>query len=400
MSKTFIIVFTGLLMSMSAFSIDIVLPVLHPMAADLSVSLPTVQLTLILYTLSFGFGQLFMGSISDRFGRRPTLLVGMGLYMAGAVLGAAGPTIEMVLAGRMLQGFGGAAGHVVARAVLRDLYDGRKLARAMALSTAVFAVGPIIGPLMGAGLLILGHWRLVFLAMALFALMLVWCVVFLYRETLTTPDPRALRPARFAAGIGQIVRHPQSRFYVVVSAVTFITIISYVVNSSRLFIEGLGMSEMGFAIVFALTGLGIVVGQYANSAIIRRRGVEVAVWVAALGLLAVMASLSLFIAAGLFTVLVFALHTFAYFICFQTIYANGASLTLDPHKDIAGLASSFFGFSAQFTGTVAFVVLGLQYDGSPLRWALGMLAISVATVLLLVGRAAVGAYRRQNLPAN
>ena len=223
--------------------------------------------------------------------------------------------------------------------------------------------------------------------MALFVGAIGACALFGYRETQTAPDRDALRPARIKAGIVRIATHPQSRFFVVISAISYITIISYIANASLLYIDALGMTVMGFAIVFALTGFGIVLGQYLNSLAIHRWGPVTAIWIAAVVQVAVMISMVASIAFDWFNVVSFTLNTFAYFLCFQTIYANGASLTLDPHKEIAGLAASFFGFSAQFTGTVAFTVLGLHYRGDPMVWALQMLGLSSIVVAALVLRA-------------
>jgi DHA1 family bicyclomycin/chloramphenicol resistance-like MFS transporter len=387
MSRRFIILFAGLLMSMSAFSVDIMLPAFHQMAEDLVSPLSRVQLTVVLYSFSFGFGQIFMGPLADRFGRRPTLLFGMGLYLCGALFGILGSNIEAVILGRILQGFGGAASHIVARAVLRDLYSGRDLAQMMSWANAVFAFGPLVAPLLGAGMVEFAHWRFVFVAMAIFVGSLAVCTIYVYQETLDKPDPRALQLGRFIAGTRRVFKNPQSRFYILISSLAYMTIVYYIANASRLYVEGLGTSETEFAIVFALSGLGIVAGQYVNTYCIRRWGTEVATGILAVAMLFVLSSLVGFVLAGRFSILVLMFHTFAYLMCFQSIYANGASLTLDPHKEIAGLTSSVFGFCAHFLSNGAFIVLGLSFDGSPLRWAMGMFLIGA----ILVGCLAVGA---------
>ena len=397
MSRRFVLIFAGLLMSMSAFSVDIMLPAFHRMAADLAAPLPSVQLTVVLYSFSFGFGQIFMGPLADRFGRRPTLLFGMGLYLIGATLGILGANIEIVVAGRMLQGLGGAASHIVARAVLRDLYSGRELASMMSWASAVFAFGPLVAPLLGAAIVEFVSWRYVFVAMVIFVGSLAVCTIFVYRETLGQPDRTALQPARFAAGVRQVFRHPQSRFFILVSSLAYVTIVYYIANASRLYIEGLGTSETLFAIVFAFSGLGIVAGQYVNTYCIRRWGTITAVWILSVAQTLVTLSLVLFVYFGAFSVPALMFHTFAYLMCFQAIYANGASLTLDPHKEIAGLTSSVFGFCAHFLSNGAFIVIGLSYDGSPLNWALGMTAVSAMLVLCLATRAVATRLRRQQV---
>jgi len=178
MSDRGIVIYCGFLLSISAFSIDITLPLFSHIAADLGVTLSQVAQTVTVYVACMGVGQFFFGPLSDRLGRRAALRIGLSLFLLGAGLAMLAPSFEVLLLARALQGIGGAVAPVVARAVLRDLYSGRDLSRAMALATGIFSVGPLIGPLLGGTLALLGgDWRVVLIPVALIATGVVWYLV-------------------------------------------------------------------------------------------------------------------------------------------------------------------------------------------------------------------------------
>ena len=203
MSRLFLIGFCGFLLALNAFSSDITLPSFAAMSRDLARPIEQVQLVIPVFLVGSAFGQLLFGPASDRFGRRPVILLGIALYMVGALVGFLAPSMGVVLAGRALQGFGSACCVVVARAVLRDTHEGSELARAMAMAMAIISFGPIMAPLLGFGLVVLGGWRGVFAGMALFGACLMTAGVWRLRETNRQPDPAALRPGRLWSSLGR-----------------------------------------------------------------------------------------------------------------------------------------------------------------------------------------------------
>ena len=203
------------------------------------------------------------------------------LYLVGAAIAGRAHGMGIVHVGRAAQGFGSACGIVVARAVLRDVSHGPALAQSMALAMAVFSLGPITAPLLGYGLVVLGGWRGVFAAMAVFgALMLVWAQLW-FKETHAHPDAAALRPARLLQSLRRIFSNRQSRYFLILSAATQFGIISFIANAPRFFKSAFDIEGLEFALLFACTGLGIVVGQIANNRLIARLGVLVTTQLAA-----------------------------------------------------------------------------------------------------------------------
>jgi DHA1 family bicyclomycin/chloramphenicol resistance-like MFS transporter len=383
-SRFSLIAFCGLLLSVSAFSCDVTLPAFWDMQAEFGVPIAWVQAIVPMFLIFQGIGQLVFGPVSDRFGRRPVILAGLVVYLAGAALAGLAQSIAAVHAGRIAQGFGSACGIVVGRAVLRDVSHGPALAQSMALAMAIFALGPISAPLLGYGLVALSGWRGVFIGMAIFVtLLLVWGAV-AFKETHTAPDPTALRPDRLRASLGKIVAHPQSRYFLIVAATTQFGIISFVANGPRFFKSAFGIEGLEFALLFAATGLGIVLGQIANNRLIARLGVLATTRIAAFVLLAVTAVVVLLSIAGALSGVVFTVLMFTFNTSFLVVIANSASLVIDPHREIAGFASSVYGFFTQVTASLAAVATMPFFAGALLPWSLVMLALTGVVLILVV----------------
>lgn len=388
MNQRAIVVYCGLLMSISAFTVDITLPSFPAMAADLDAPFEQVQWTITLYMVGAGLGQLLWGSLSDRFGRRLVLGAGLGLFLVGCLSAAFSPSILALLASRFLQGAGAAAAIVCSRAILRDLHAGEELARSLALATAIFAVGPIFAPLIGAGMAAVAGWRFIFLALAIFAAGLLLALLRL-PETLSSHSMDAVRPKVFAARTLRLFRHPQSRHFLLLSAVIMSSMLLILAVAPRIYEHAFGLTGTGFALFFALHGMGIVIGQTINRRLIRRVGVVDAM---------IAGNAVLIISAGLMVAFALAEWMNAYLmtallVLFATsyllVYSNAAAMVLDPHGDIAGFTAAFYGFTSQIGASVAVSLLVIGIAASTVAFAAVLIAICgtcLAGLLLWRGR--------------
>lgn len=385
MTQRQIIVYCGLLLSVGAFSIDITLPFFGPMANSLSAPPASLHATVTLYIFFLGIGQLAMGSLADRFGRRPVIAAGLGLYAAGAVVALLSSNLAGVLAGRAMQGLGGAVGPVLGRAMVRDVSDPVELPRNMAVASGIFAVGPIFAPLIGVGLAAAGgSWRAVFVAMCLFALGLV-AVLARLPETLAARNPAALAPAILLDNARHVLRNRQSRFFMLLAAIAMVAIVTIIAGLPRLYEANFGVAGALFAILFGLHGVGIIVGQVLNHRLIGRIGAVASAFVASLIMSAACLAVVLLSATGTAGPYSVSAAMFVFAIGYLIVFSNATALTLEPHGAIAGFASSFFGFFAQVVssaiGTVAVALAGTSIT----TWSLLLLAVSLGCLLALLG---------------
>ena len=395
MSRRFLIVFCGLLLTSNAFSTDVLLPAIFSLEVAFAAPIEQVQIAMPIFIFSSAFGQLLYGPASDRFGRKPVLLVGLGIYTAAAVIALFAPSLSVLLFARALQGFGSAAGIVLGRAILRDTHSGDQLAKTMAMAMAVITLGPVLAPLAGTGLVALGGWRPVFAAMALFGMGMAAIAIWRLDETNTTLRPDALDRTQLKIAFRQVLSHPQSQFFLCVAASLSFTIISFIAHAPRFFKSAFGVEGFGFAAIFAILGMGIVFGQFVNAWAIGCFGALQTTRGAAVVLVVVTILMAVSTTAGLSSPAAFGMLMFVFNGAFLSVMANAASLTIDPHAEIAGLASSVYGFVTQLVpGALALFTLTL-IQGRLAVWAtLASLIASGVLVALLFYRpmpvAAVG----------
>ena len=396
MSNPAIVIFCGLLLSVSAFSVDITLPAFSFMADDLAAPYSQIQLVVPVFLACIGVGQIFSGPLSDRFGRKPVMLGGLALFAAGSVVCVMAGSIDMLLAGRALQGLGASGGPVVARAVLRDLFSGRQLASNIALATMVFAFGPIVAPLAGVGLMQFGGWRFIFLAILAFGLLLLAFGVFRLPETIRERDLNALRAFRWRSNLAAMLGNRQSRTYTILFGPIMTMMILLLVAMPRVYDESFGITGTPFAFFFAYHGVGIIIGQYLNRIMIVKIGVENAMLVGSVISVAVSVMMFLLEVAGLLNAYVLSACLMLFAIGFLTIMANAMALALDPHGTIAGFVSSIVESSGRIVASLAGAVFAWVIGGDVHVCVIALLATTVLVLisLLLVRKTTV---MRENL---
>lgn len=376
----------ALLMALNAMAIDIILPALQQMGEGLFVHEENArQLPLTAYILFFGFSQLIYGPFSDRFGRRSVLLFGLGIYTLSCIGAALTGSFAALLAMRALQGIGAGATRVIAVAVVRDVYAGRRMASVMSLAMMVFMVIPILAPMLGQVLLMAAGWRAIFVAMAVFGIgITVWCFQRL-PETLVEENRRPLQPARVLEGFRIVVTNRSAFGYAVATALTFGCLFGFLNSAQQVYQEIYGLGAL-FPIAFSAGAVLIAAASFTNSRLVERLGMRRLSHGALLGFAAISATLCLIaiIDEGHMPFWTFFVLTLLAFGLFGFIGTNFNALAMDPLGRVAGTASSVVGFLQTFLGGVLGAGIGYAYDGTVLPLCLGFLVLSLASFGVIV----------------
>ncbi len=367
--------YCGLLLSISAFSTDIVLPVLFAISNSLEVSVQQVQLIIPVYMLALGLANPFYGGFSDRTGRKPAIFAGLSIYLLGTLVCLFADNINTMLAGRFLQGFGAASAPVVCRAMIRDRFEGLALAQNMAVASMFFALGPMLAPVAGYLFYALFGWHAVFVALILFGTGMFIATI---RQPETLPaEARTRRPQRsMVEDILIVFTHRQSLYFIALSCLCIAMILSFLSHAPIVFDE-LGASPGRFAALFAMCSIGIVAGQVINHRLISRVGPSRAAMYGALVI--AMTSFIIMLCAYTKTLneVVFTGLMFAFNSCYLIMYSNFASLTLEPHKELAGTAAAMFGFASYVIGSMLAILITLVTDTSIFRWSVCFLLLAL-----------------------
>lgn len=372
----------GGLSAFGPLSIDMYLPALPRLAADFAAPASAVQLTVSACLVGLGLGQLVAGPTSDALGRRRPLLLGALLYAAASCAAAAAPSLGLLVAMRFLQGLAGAAGIAIARAVVRDLFEGREVARVFSLLMLVTGVAPVAAPVIGGQLLRLASWRSVFVLLGAIGVLIAAGVALRLPESLPAERRRPGGVPAAARAFRDLVRSRGFMGYALPAALTMTVLFSYISASPFVLQRQYGLTAQEFSLVFAANSVAIVAGSQLSARLARRVSPH-RLLVAGLSLTVVAAVLLLVAAAGRLGLAAFLAPLALAIGSLGLVIPNAAALAVLPHPRAAGAASAQLGALQFAVGALVAPLTGLGLGTPAVAMALVIAAAAVAALLTL-----------------
>lgn len=372
----------GLLTAVGPLAINMYLPALPVIEDVFDTDTVTVQLSLLSFFVSMSLAQLIYGPLSDMFGRRLPLFIGLTLYLLGAVGSALAPDIQWLIAARALQGLGAAAGMVIARAVIRDLYTGPQAAQLMATLMLVVSIAPVLAPLAGSAALAAGGWRTIFWSMAAAAIAALVLLTTALKETRPPEQRGDSSLARSLRDYASLLREPRFLGIVFVGAFGLASFMAYVANSSFILIEYYGLSPTQYSLAFSINAAGFIGVAQLNGYLSRRFGLGPMIRFATAANVAVMLLLLITELAGIATLPVMIVLLLCGYAFLGLVVPGTAVLALEDHGEKAGTASALMGALQFMTATVMIGIAGAFFDGTPIPMIVAIAACSVIAFAL------------------
>ncbi|WP_366657548.1 multidrug effflux MFS transporter [Fodinicurvata sp. EGI_FJ10296] len=378
---------TTLFTALGPISMSMYAPAMPALARTLDTTVGMVQLTLTIYLIAFAVAQLVHGPLSDRFGRKPVLMAGLAIFVTGSLAAALAPSIGWLIAARFVQAIGVCAGAVIARAIVRDLFDGAAAARVMAAIGMALTIAPAIGPILGGYLTAWLDWRAIFVFHTLCGLLLAALTYRSLPETNVHKDPGALDPTRMAGNFATMLVTPQFVGFAVINACMLAGLFLFAAVGPFVFIDVLGVHTANYGWLTLLTTsayfAGATIARRQSGRWGMRRMVLIGAGCSCLGCALLVGA----VATGIVTVvsMITPMMMLTLGIGLSMPGAMAGALTPFPH--IAGSASALLGFLQMGLGSVALVIAGIMGQNTVLALAAiptGAMIIGLTVFLTMV----------------
>jgi DHA1 family bicyclomycin/chloramphenicol resistance-like MFS transporter len=384
MSARWVVLFLSLLLGLQPVATDLYLPALPALTLDLGASMSQAQLTLTAMLLAFGFSQLVWGPVSDRWGRRPVLIVGMGLFALAALGSVWAASVQTLIVWRALQGVAMGAAVMGARAIVRDVFNPVDAARAMSKGlTGLGVIACITAPL-GGWLSDQWGWRMALASLAVFGALTCMLLVWRFEETLRQRNPQALQWRVLLRTWRSIGTHPTFWAYALLTTTSYCGLFTFLAASSFVFIDVLGESKTAYGLWLTSMSVAYIIGTFGCRRLIVRWGVQRTVAVAG-GLTLISGGTMAALAwAGVHSVWAIMLPFYGFMLAHGVHQPCGQSGSVSPFPQAAGSASSLSGFmmmvAAFGVGTWLGVQLSSHGGGSvlPLTNGIGFWSVLIA----------------------
>ena len=356
----------ALLMSLVALATDAMLPALPAIGRDLGAPRPNdAQFVVTALFLGLGFGQILYGPLSDRTGRKPAIYAGLAVFMAGCLVSIFASTFEVMLAGRVLQGIGVAGPRIVIMALIRDLYEGPRMARLMSFAMAVFILVPAVAPALGQGILWLSGWRAIFITFfAIAAAAFAWLAL---RQPETLPPARR-RPFSLRAvggAVREILGIRAAVGYTLATGFAFSPFVAYLSSAQQIFQEAYRTGAL-FPLYFGVLALAIGGAALVNGRLVMKHGMRRLSNAAAgcITLVSLLAWAGVFAFDGLPPLWLFMTWLMAVFVCVGLVFGNLNALAMEPLGHIAGVGAAVVASLSTLISVPLGALIGQSFDGT------------------------------------
>lgn len=376
------IVLVALMMSMTALSIDAILPAFDHIRADILMHNPNqAQLLISLLFAGLGLGQLVSGPLSDAMGRKKILYAGLVLFTLGTGLCVIAQDLTMLLIGRFIQGLGVSGPYICAISIVRDKFSGRQMAKIMSVVMMIFITVPALAPTVGQGIMLIADWRAIFIFYLLYAAIVGGWIFFRLEETLPPENRIPFSVKGISDGFKTVVRHRLTAGYTLAMGLFFGCFLGYINSSQQIFQDLYGTGTL-FTLYFG--GLAMILGfsSFFNSRFVERLGMH---YISRRAIIVIISSslmfflLQLFVAPSLW---IFVIYASVLFFSFGLVFGNLNAIAMEPMGHVAGIAAAVIGATSSLISMSLGTFIGQAYDHSVMPITLGFMIVPTLGLLV------------------
>jgi len=372
----------GLLSCIGPFSIDMYLPAMPQIARGLGADVAGVQTTISAYFLAFGIAQLVYGPWADQSGRKPPLYLGVAIYLVGTAGCYLAPSISALIAWRFVQALGAAAVMVVPRAIIRDMHTGHEATRMMAAIMLVISVSPMLAPLAGSAVIAVADWRAIFGVLAIAGVISLLMIAFLLPETLRPEDRVPVSAGRLLSGARHLLADRVFMGLTFTGGFGMASFFVFLASASFVYTGQFGLTPTQFSLAFAANAIGFFSASQMAATLGQRFGARrVVLWATAGFAFSALVTLAL-VAAGIGGLPLLIAGLFMGNACLGLVIPTTMVMALDPHGEIAGLASSLGGTLQMLAGGAVVMLSGPFFDGTAVPMVAAIAACALASLAL------------------
>ncbi|MGH1378546.1 MAG: multidrug effflux MFS transporter [Alphaproteobacteria bacterium] len=376
----------ALLISLTALSIDTMLPALPLIGKDLgAVGDNTPQYIVVFLFLGFTLGQIFYGPMSDSFGRKHSIYIGITIFIIGSIISVTAQNFPIMLAGRFLQGIGVAAPRIISTAMIRDRYKGQEMARVMSFIMSIFILVPAIAPTLGQAILMVSNWRMIFaVLLGVSVLVLIW-IYFRLPETLPQERRTPFKLKTILSGVREVITHRLAFGYTICTGLIFAMLIGYLNSAQQIFQEYYNTGDM-FPLYFGIIALSLGIASLVNSYIVK---------IMAMQNICHYSLIAIIIVSGSFLALnslsdqqqplwQFMIYAVIVFFFLGLLFGNVNAIAMEHMGHIAGVASTTISVLSSAISLALGTIIGQFYAGTPIPIIFSFLLLSSLTFLLQI----------------